>query len=137
MTSDVNWSDLRGLPLDGVASQLFQQGPWWGANPTAVSFTQTAVNQAIVACALERYRLVQGDHPESLDQLLPAYLDRVPPDIGRGRPIFYQRIDKDNYVLRGAGANGIIDSAKAPSDDWLWSFPVVTNAATGTVTNGK
>lgn len=137
MTSDVNWSDLRGLPLDGVASQLFQQGPWWGANPTAVSFTQTAVNQAIVACALERYRLAHSDYPETLDQLLPGYLDHIPPDIGRGRPMIYQRIDKESYILRGAGANGIIDQAKTPSDDWLWSFPSATNAAPGAATRGK
>jgi hypothetical protein len=36
--------------------------------------------------------------------------------------MFYQREDKDSYVLRGAGQNGIIDAGTAPSDDWLWSF---------------
>jgi hypothetical protein len=139
MTADYSWSDLRGLPLDGDANQLFQQGPWWGTSPALVSFAQTAVNQAIIACALERYRLANGDYPESIDQLLPDYLDRIPPDIVRGRPIVYQRVDKDSYILRGAGANGIIDQTKtkAPSDDWLWSFPVVTNSVPGAVTNAK
>ncbi len=137
VTGDFNWSDLRGLPLDSTAIQLFQQGPWWGTSPTLVSFAQTAVNQAIVACALERYRLARADYPETLDQLLPKYLDRIPPDIVRGRPIVYQRMDEDGYVLRGAGANGTIDSGKTPSDDWLWSFPAVTNAAPSAVTNAK
>jgi len=131
MSADFNWSDINGLPLDGVAGQLFQQGPWWGTNPTLMPFAQTAVNQAIIACALERHRLAHGDYPETLDQLLPAYLDRIPPDIVRGRPLIYQRIDKDSYILRGAGANGIIDQAKSASDDWLWSFPSATNAAPG------
>jgi hypothetical protein len=133
MTADFNWGDLRGLPLDGVANQLFQQGPWWGTSPTLVSFAQTAVNQAIIACALERYRLARGDYPETLEQLRPDYLDRIPSDIVRGRPIVYQRIEKESYILRGAGANGIIDSAKAPSDDWLWAFPSPTNAALGVI----
>jgi ABC-type Na+ efflux pump permease subunit len=137
MTTDYNWRDLSGLPLDGVASQLFQQGSWWGNSLTLVSFAQTAVNQAITACALERYRLAHGDYPETLDPLLRTFLDRIPPDITRGRPLIYERNDKDSYTLRGAGANGIIDQAKATSDDWLWSFPSATNATPGTVTNGK
>ena len=51
-------------------------------------------------------------------------------DISRGRLMFYQRDDKDSYVLRGAGQNGIIDQDAVPSDDWLWSFTApTTNAA--------
>ena len=137
MSGDFSWNDINGLPLDGVANQLFQQGPWWGTSPTLVSFAQTAVNQAIIACALERYRLARADYPETLDQLRPDYLARVPPDIGRGRPITYQRVDKNSYTLRGAGANGVIDSPKTPSDDWLWAFPVVTNMVSGSITNGN
>jgi len=39
----------------GFASrELLQESVWWGANPASVAFAQTAVNQAIVACALER-----------------------------------------------------------------------------------
>jgi hypothetical protein len=102
-----------------------------------VSFAQTAVNQAIIACALERYRLAHSDFPESLDQLLPAYLANIPPDIIRGRPVTFQYIDKNSYILRGAGANGIIDQSKAPSDDWLWAFPGSTNAAPGAGIKGK
>jgi len=127
-TGDYNWNDLRGLPLDDASSRLFQQGPWWGANPTLASFAQTAVNQAIIACALERYRLQRGDYPESLDPLLPDYLERIPPDFSRGRPIVYQRIDGDSYALRGAGADGRIEESKKSSDDWLWAFPLATNA---------
>jgi hypothetical protein len=134
-TGDYNWNDLRGLPLDGVANQLFQQGSWLGTNPTLASFAQTAVNQTILACALEHYRLKRGDYPESLDQLLPDYLDHVPPDICRGRPIAYQRMDTDSFILRGAGANGLIEQSKKTADDWLWAFPIATNAPTGKARN--
>jgi ABC-type Na+ efflux pump permease subunit len=128
VTDDFNWSDLNGLPLDNSSSQLFQQTIGWGANPTLVSFAQTAANQAVIACALERYRLAHGAFPETLEQLLPDWLGSIPRDISRGRPMFYHREDKDNYALRGAGQNGIIDQGKVPSDDWLWSFTAPTNA---------
>jgi hypothetical protein len=129
VSDEVNWSDLSGLPLEGNISQMFQQFPWWGGSPMLVSFAQTAANQAVIACALERYRLAHGAYPETLDQLLPDFLGSIPRDISRGRPMFYQRDDKDSYVLRGAGQNGIIDQGTVPTDDWLWSFTApMTNA---------
>ena len=127
VVSDFNWSDFNGLPLDGVATQLFQQAPWWGSKLSLVSLAQTAVNQGVIACALERYRLARGAYPESLEQLLPAYLNDIPRDISRGRPMFYQRDDQGGYVLRGAGFNGTIDAGTAASDDWLWAFTTPTN----------
>jgi hypothetical protein len=130
LSDDIDWRDLHGLPLDGNTSQMFQQASWWGGTPMLVSFAQTAVNQAVIACALERYYLAHGAYPETLEQLLPAWLDSIPRDINRGRPMFYQRDEKDGYVLRGAGQNRIIDHGKVPSDDWLWSF---TAPATNTL----
>ncbi len=132
MSNEVDWSDLCGLPLDGNTSQIFQQFPWWGSGPMLVSFAQTAANQAMIACALERYRLAHGAYPETLDQLLPTVLDRIPRDVSRGRPMFYQRDEKDGYVLRGAGLNGMIDQGTVPSDDWLWTFTApATNTPAG------
>jgi hypothetical protein len=132
VSDEMNWADLSGLPLDGNTSQMFQQGAWLGSNPMLVSFAQTAVNQAIIACALERHRLAHGAYPETLVQLLPGFLDRIPRDINSGRPMFYQRDDKGGYSLRGVGWNGVIDQAKVPSDDWLWSFTSpATNAPAG------
>ena len=119
--------NLQDLPLDNDTAQLTEQANWWGANPALVSFAQTSVNQAVIACALERYRLAHGTYPETLDLLLPVYLGSIPRDIVRGRPMNYERTEEDGYVLRGAGANGIIDQGKPSSDDWLWSFPAATN----------
>jgi hypothetical protein len=124
---EFDWSDLNGLPLDGAASQLFQQAPWWGNTLSLVSLAQTAVNQAVIACALERYWLAHGTYPESLDQLQPAYLQSIPGDLSRGRVMFYQRDESGSYSLRGAGNNGAIDAGTNPSDDWLWAFTTPTN----------
>jgi hypothetical protein len=117
----LNWSDLNGLPLDYPSQQLLQQSAWWGANPASVAFAQTSVNQVIVACALERSRLVNGVYPETLQQLVPALLARVPYDAVSGRPIIYQPGGEGGFILRGVGPNGTDDRKNKYSDDWLWT----------------
>jgi ABC-type transport system involved in multi-copper enzyme maturation permease subunit len=132
---EVNWDDLRGLPLDNETQQLLQQYAWNGAHPGLVSFAQTAVNQGILACALERWWLAQGKYPETLEQLAPAYLDRLPHDLVRGRPLIYQRLDDTHFILRGVGPNEVDDRKLKTSDDWLWAFP--TNAPPKTAASPK
>jgi hypothetical protein len=128
--AEFNWGDLNNLPLGSEATQLFQQYYWSGASPTLVAFAQNAVNQAIIACALEHYHRANGKYPETLEPLVPAYLDRIPNDIIRGRPMSYEPAF-GRYVLRGVGPNGTDDrNKKGPvstlpgpvSDDWLWSY---------------
>ena len=124
-----NWSDLNGLPLDSASTELLQQSPWWGANPGSVAFAQTCVNQAIIACALDRFRLVNGAYPEDLEQLVPALLDGIPRDAISGRPIIYQRGSDGRFVLRGVGPNGTDDRKSTASDDWLWAYSTNTPSA--------
>ena len=109
------------LPLDYESQQMLQQAKWWGNNFTLVSFSQTAVHEAIVACALERHRLATGALPESLEVLVPVYLSRVPTDVLRGRSLVYHKNDH-SYTLRGVGPNLRDDHEKKASDDWVWSF---------------
>lgn len=124
-----NWNDLSGLPLDGNASELLEHGYWWEADPISVAFAQTAVNQAIIACALERYYLANQGYPESLEMLMPEYLGGIPRDAITGRPMVYQRIE-GRYILRGVGPNEANDEKnKTASDDWLWTYPAPTNTA--------
>jgi hypothetical protein len=117
-----NWSDLNGLPLDSTSTELLQQSSWWVANPGVVAFAQTSVNQAIIACALERFRLLNGVYPETLEQLVPVLLDRIPRDAVSGRPMIYQPGENGNFILRGVGPNGIDDRKNKASDDWLWTY---------------
>jgi hypothetical protein len=124
---DTYWTDLNGLQVDGEASQLLQQAAWWGPSPTLVSFAQTAVNQGIIACALERFRLATGAYPDSLDRLVPVYLRSIPYDIMRGQPMIYQALDNERCILRSVGPNGINDQNNKSSDDWLWAYPGATN----------
>ena len=126
VTENVNWSDTSGLPLDADTIYFLQQGAWWGARSAMVSFAQTSLNQAVVACALERHRLAHGKFPESLEELVPALLDRLPPDTQRGRPLLYQLVSPDQFILRGVGQDGADDRLSSASDDWLWAYS--TNA---------
>ena len=121
-----NWSELSGLPLDTASMELLQQASWWGASPPGVAFAQTSVNQGILACALERFRLLNGAYPETLDKLVPALLERLPHDAISGRPLIYQPGAAGSFILRGVGPNGTDDRKNPASDDWLWSYP--TNA---------
>ena len=128
--SSVGWSDLSGLPLDSPSQELLQQqSMWWGAYPASVAFAQTSVNQATIACALERFRLVNRVYPERLEQLVPALLPRIPHDAVSGRPMIYQPVGKGSFILRGVGPNGTDDRNKKASDDWLWTYSTNTPSA--------
>jgi hypothetical protein len=113
--------------LDPESTELLGQSWWWGANPGSVAFAQTSLNQALLACALERFRLLHGAYPEALEPLMPALIDRIPHDAVSGRPLIYQPGGKDRFILRGVGPNGTDDRKNKASDDWLWTYP--TNAA--------
>jgi hypothetical protein len=120
---DQSVGDFGGMGLDSETSTLLQQ-PWWaGASPSLTVFAQTAVNQAIIACALERFRLENGSYPRNLDELIPRYLPSIPNDVVRGHPMFYQTTTNGLFILRSVGPNGIDDRNNPGSDDWLWTFP--------------
>jgi hypothetical protein len=71
---------------------------------------QATLRTARVAIAVERYRLAHKDKqwPESLDQLVPAYLDKVPTDPFHDQPIRYRRVGKD-VVIYSVGPDGVDD----------------------------
>jgi ABC-type transport system involved in cytochrome c biogenesis permease component len=122
------WSELQGLPLDHFSQQVLQPS-WWGSSPMTVSGAQTAVHQALAACALERYRLARGTYPEKLEALVPEFLPELPVDCARGQPLFYQRESPDRFRLLGFGQNRQNDQGKTGTDDGLWGFPAApTNA---------
>jgi hypothetical protein len=102
---------------------------------TKFAFGQTRVNEAIVACALERYRLAQGQLPESLEPLSPRFLEKMPHDIITGAPLIYRRTPDGQFILYSVGwdeqDNGgtvVVTKAKPSSQnvtegDWVWQYP--------------
>lgn len=75
---------------------------------------------ALVAC--ERYRLGHGRWPESLQSLVPEFLDKVPTDPFDGRPLRYRRLP-DGVVIYSIGPDhkdgggAIRKDGKTPGDD--------------------
>jgi hypothetical protein len=88
--------------------------------------SQTEINQALIACALERFRLDHGDYPENLGALVPQFLDAIPHDVIGGGPLHYRRASKGTFVLYSVGWNGRDDggvrgqSLPSIDGDWVW-----------------
>jgi hypothetical protein len=93
-------------------------------------YQQAMANEALIACALERYHATEGQYPDTLDALAPKFLDKVPQDIIGGKPLVYRRTDngkfmlysvgwnqKDDGGLTSRGTSGSIDYEKG---DWVW-----------------
>ncbi len=96
---------------------------------------QSWVDEARVACALERYRLATGKLPDNLEALAPRFLDRVPYDIMDGKPLRYQLGPDGGYVLYSVGWDKKDDGGqpelgqekKEPGvegrrGDWVWEL---------------
>ena len=87
---------------------------------------QTLVNQAGVACALERYRLARGQYPNTLDLLTPQFVEKLPHDLIGGRPLQYRRTSEGGYLLYSVGWDekddgGVLGNSREEGD-WVWQL---------------
>ena len=114
--------------------------------PLNVAAAQSAAEQAMAACALERYYLDHHIYPDHLDALVPAYLEHMPRDILDGEPLRYRLTSDGRYQLYSVGWDGKDDggSLEWPADrrwrggaaggpppfprsikdrgDWVWQY---------------
>ena len=100
--------------------------------PMRAAFGQVAANQAVLACALERFRLAHGQFPEKLDDLKPDFISTLPHDVLTGADYKYRRNENGSFVLYSVGWNekddGGITALKDKSmdmtqGDWVWEYP--------------
>ena len=113
--------------------------------------TQTNVDEAVTACAVERFFLEHQSYPKRLDELVPAYLRRVPNDIIDGTPLRYQTTPDERYVLYSVGWNARDENGRVARNergqisqtegDWVWRYtdpeaPVPSGAAPQTRQDG-
>jgi hypothetical protein len=89
---------------------------------------QTMLNQALIACALERFRLAHGQYPDSLDALAPQFIAAIPHDVIGGQPPHYRRAAGGTFMLYSVGwdgrDNGGVPGKTAVDGDWVWPvFP--------------
>jgi len=95
-----------------VVPNLTKATTWGGQN-------QTQIDQAIIVCALERYRLKNGSYPASLTPLLPQFLDKLPHDIFIGGPLKYRLLPDGKFLLYSVGLDARDDGGDAKKD-WVW-----------------
>lgn len=103
--------------------------------PTAAkkaAWAQTIVDEAAVACAVERYRLARGEYPEKPNALVPEFIAQIPNDVIDGQPLRYRRTGNSEFVLYSVGWNeaddggqiALLSGEKRHQDldrgDWVW-----------------
>jgi hypothetical protein len=120
--TDEPWPEaLEAFKLAGQEAQRRAQG---GASPARVgrvltallvpaveAFTTATARDAAMngatdaAIACERYRRRHGTLPQSLDELVPEFLPRVPIDPFDGQPLRYL-VAEDGYLVYSVGPDG-------------------------------
>jgi len=95
--------------------------------PLNAALAQTSIDQATLACALERYRLANNHFPEKLEALVPQFIAHLPNDVLTGEPCKYRRIDEARFVLYSIGWNEKDDGGvpgrrrfDEQEGDWVW-----------------
>lgn len=90
------------------------------------SYNQTMVNEAQIACALERYHFAHGEYPKTLDALTPQFIEKLPHDIIGGLPLHYHRTANEKFLLYSVGWNEKDDGgapgtlSDSENGDWVW-----------------
>ncbi|MEI6784018.1 MAG: hypothetical protein WCQ21_24255 [Verrucomicrobiota bacterium] len=117
-------------PYSVLASLVLQLHAKLGLRSDYIAYVQTQIDEAFIACALERYHLAHGEYPETLDGLAPRFAEKLPHDIIDGRPLHYHRTSDGRFLLYSVGwsesddggvivrkSNGEIDLKKG---HWAW-----------------
>jgi hypothetical protein len=96
------------------------------------AYTQSSLDQAVVACALERYRLAHGSYPEKLEELSPQFIAKLPHDDVSGEPLHYHRTPDGQFILYSVGRDGkdhggVVDPKNKwgyiDGGNWVWQYP--------------
>lgn len=92
-----------------------------------IAYSQATISLARVACALERYRLINNRYPEKLADLASGFLARIPSDPVTGEPLKYRLNAADQYTLYSVGLDGEDDGGQTSDKrtikdrlDWVW-----------------
>ena len=91
---------------------------------------QTQINQSVIACALERYRIARGSYPSSLDAMVPEYMAKIPISPITGKPLNYSLKPDGSFLLWSPGWNlkylGGNPGEFKGEGDIVWGVPLPT-----------
>jgi hypothetical protein len=92
--------------------------------------SQDVAKEALIACALERYRLSRGGLPKSLEELVPQFLGSVPQDGIINGAFRYRPLGDCRFLLYSPGWNQVDEQGEPPplafgsmdfsQGDWTW-----------------
>jgi len=82
----------------------FERLAWRNINPVAITDAKRhfLVEMYGVAVAIELFQIGHQSYPAKLDELVPAYLPRIPRSLLTGEPPAYTRIDPAHFRLSSA-----------------------------------
>lgn len=117
-TKGKQWVEEQGTGRQG----LFGTG--WGLYATNLMYLwdlamaneiSARYQASILALALEKYQLVHSEFPESLEELVPDFIEAIPQDPVSQTPLLYRR-EEMGYLLYSPGEDGIDHGALLGAD---------------------
>ncbi len=127
---DLAVAGMRTTPDNLLAKLLL---PALGKASAKSARMQTYVDAARLACALERFRLANGQLPDALAALAPRFIARIPNDVIDGQPLRYRKTPDGGYLIYSIGWNQKDDGGKIEltksgavdpqTGDWVWACP--------------
>ena len=108
--------------------------PALGKIPEKGALAQVAADHAVLACALERFRLAHGQFPDKLEALTPDLIAKLPYDVIDIEPYKYRPPagTSSPFVLYSVGWNEKDDGGQVvlkkqimdpEQGDWVWTYP--------------
>ena len=119
----------------GLHSPVFPDKPFLNSSSfitssvKTVAYCQVHLDEARIACRLERYHLLHGSYPDSLNALVPDFGTELPHDIMTGDSYHYKLLSGGSYLLYSVAWNQADDGgafattpSQSPRDaaDWVW-----------------
>lgn len=109
-------------------------GPVYSMMDRRFAYGETFKRMAQIACALERYRLRNGQYPTSLELLAPDFMETLPKECLVDADFHYEITLEKSFRLYSVGLNladdggVIVKRGKPPKSsnsflDWVWSPP--------------
>jgi hypothetical protein len=87
-----------------IRNPLFHQAmPALTGSAKRIAVTQTILHSLATACAVERYGMAHGRLPETLGDLVPAFLPSIPTDPLTSEPLCYNQSETGSYLIYGTG----------------------------------
>ncbi len=111
----------RSQIVAGIMLSLFLPAVSAATNAEDRANANLELVRTVAAIAI--HRAPNGSYPETLEELVPAAIDRLPVDPYSGQPFLYKRLE-GGYLLYSVGENGRDDGASSERDRILSGQPL-------------